>query len=378
VRLAVVGGDPRGSAQLAGGAMGAKDIAGCGLRVRRHGCVIRQDVGLDVPLEALAWGARREAPLASGALMCRPMRGRQAVLLPARGQGGEGLLSGFGGANALGLQETARRGDGRVFTLGHPSVVQRPRRRAGMVSQRLPGIARERVPHDRRNHREGGWHTSDHAQPGTMGGLGDERPWARRVRERTPQRRSPLLEHWGGGGEAIPALAHTGAAPALSHQPFPHRLLQVRPGGFRVAVGTVHGGLITVREGCARARTAGRIAMMAALVNAVLDTDGAGPCTPQQVTPIRLDLRPPERLRRHGDHRSQARPPRFAAAVAIVFVRITPVASSMRDGRGIMAPVSPMAAADTSARERRRTPNKREWSQRPGSHIEPSLLCTEQ
>jgi hypothetical protein len=77
-----------------------------------------------------------------------------------------------------------------------------------MVSQRLPGIARERLPHDRRNHREGGWHTSDHAQPGTMGGLvfasecglGDERPWARRVRERTPQRRSPLLEHRGGGG----------------------------------------------------------------------------------------------------------------------------------------------------------------------------------
>jgi hypothetical protein len=48
-------------------------------------------------------------------------------------------------------------------------------------------------------------------------GIGDEIAWSGGVLEDTPQRLSPLLEHLGIGGVAIPALAHKGDAPVLRH-----------------------------------------------------------------------------------------------------------------------------------------------------------------
>ena len=50
------------------------------------------------------------------------------------------------------------------------------------------------------------------------------------------------------------------------------------------------------------------------------------------------------------------------------------LASSMRDCMCIMAPVSPIASSETSARDRVGAPHKRKFYQLPGIHIEPLLL----
>ena len=115
VRLTFGGDDARGMAALAGGAMSAKPIAGLGLLVLRNRVVIRMDWGLDVPRDGLERRAWCGTAFASVALVWSQRSGRKAVLRPALGQRCEGRLSGFGSAQAWGLQVKARLGDGRVF-----------------------------------------------------------------------------------------------------------------------------------------------------------------------------------------------------------------------------------------------------------------------
>jgi hypothetical protein len=74
-RLALVGGDHRGITQRAGVALGTKYIAGFGLLVLHNRFVLHQDVGLDLPLNAFEGRARRGAPFAGVAFMCRQLRG---------------------------------------------------------------------------------------------------------------------------------------------------------------------------------------------------------------------------------------------------------------------------------------------------------------
>jgi hypothetical protein len=104
-------------ASLAGGDIGAKDIAGLGLLVLRNRFVIRMDLGLDLPFGGLEGCTRCGTAFASVALVWSQMRELNAVIPPALGQHGEGLLSGFGGTKALGLQVKERLRDGIVFAL---------------------------------------------------------------------------------------------------------------------------------------------------------------------------------------------------------------------------------------------------------------------
>lgn len=103
VRLAFVGGEDLRIAQFAGVDIGTKDIAGFGLLVLLNRLVIRPDVRLALPLDGLEGRVRRGTAFASVAFVFAQRRGLDAVILPARGQRCEGLLRGFGGAQALGL-----------------------------------------------------------------------------------------------------------------------------------------------------------------------------------------------------------------------------------------------------------------------------------
>ena len=136
-----------------------------GLRKR---CVIRMDVDLDWPRDGLQGRARCGTAFASIVFVFGEMRRRTGVIRPALGQRGEGIVSGCGGAKALGWQVKALFFAGRVFalcgllqrglrtltsrlgihhqpTLGHPIVAQRQRLIAGVVIACLPGIPLERL-----------------------------------------------------------------------------------------------------------------------------------------------------------------------------------------------------------------------------------------
>jgi hypothetical protein len=114
-RLTCVGDEDLGLASRAGGAMGAKDSAGLGWLVLRQRVVIRLDLSLDWPRDGLERRARGGTAWASVAVVWSPRRGLHAVRRPALGHRGEGLLSGFGGGNALGLPVTERLGAGLAF-----------------------------------------------------------------------------------------------------------------------------------------------------------------------------------------------------------------------------------------------------------------------
>src|SRR4029453_8277071 len=83
----------------------------------RNGFVIRMDVGLDLPREALQWRPRWGTAFASITFVFGQMIGRNGVILPALGQRRESIVSGFGGAKALGLQVKELFFDGLVFAL---------------------------------------------------------------------------------------------------------------------------------------------------------------------------------------------------------------------------------------------------------------------
>src|SRR4030095_10178142 len=79
--------------------------------------VIRMDLGLDLPLDGLegrTWGRTAFTRVAG---VFSQLRGLDAVILPALGQRCEGILSGLGGAKALGLQVKELLCDGFVFAL---------------------------------------------------------------------------------------------------------------------------------------------------------------------------------------------------------------------------------------------------------------------
>ena len=104
LRLPFVGGDDLSIAELTSVDIGAKDKAGFRLLVLLYGVVIRMDLSLDLPLAGLEGRARCGTAFASVAFVFRQMRGRHVVILPALGQGRQGLLSGLGCAKALGLE----------------------------------------------------------------------------------------------------------------------------------------------------------------------------------------------------------------------------------------------------------------------------------
>jgi hypothetical protein len=154
------------------------------------------------------------------------MRRFNAVILPALGQRGEGLVSGLRGTKALGLQMKELLVDGcgcalcgfleRGFstlksrscrddqpTLGHTRVAQRQRLIASVVIQELPGAPLERLAHDLRHHLEGSGHPGDKAQLGKMDGavftvecgISDEIAGSGHVLAGPQQRLSSLLKH---------------------------------------------------------------------------------------------------------------------------------------------------------------------------------------
>jgi len=279
--------------------MGAKARAGLGVLGLRQRGVIRLDVALDVPRAGLEGRARCGTAWASRAFGCSQMRGRDAGRLPALGQRGAGLLSGVGGAQALGWQVQAWFFDGlgcalggvlqrglsplksRVClhhqpTLGHAIVAQRQRLIARVVIKRLPGIPRERWANALRNPLDGGGQTGENATLCQLDGLvltvecgiGAESAWRGWGLEGTPQRRRPLLENLGVCRVASPALAHQGAATLVSHQQCQHRLLQVGTGVRGVAGAQTPGVLVARRARRAGERQAGRLKRLAAQIQA--------------------------------------------------------------------------------------------------------------
>ena len=104
VRLPFVGGDDLRIAELPSVDIGAQDKAGLRVLVLLYSVVIRMNLRLDVPFASLAWRARCGTAFASVTMVFRQMRGRHAVILPVRGQYRQGLVSGLGGAKALGLE----------------------------------------------------------------------------------------------------------------------------------------------------------------------------------------------------------------------------------------------------------------------------------
>jgi hypothetical protein len=104
VRLPFVGGDALRIAELPSGDIGAQDQAGLCLRGLLSGGLIRMDLRLDLPRARLAWPARCGTAFTRVACVFRQRRGRNAVILPVRGQYRQGRVSGLGGAKALGVE----------------------------------------------------------------------------------------------------------------------------------------------------------------------------------------------------------------------------------------------------------------------------------
>jgi hypothetical protein len=312
-RLALVGRAHRGVASRAGGAMGAPSSAGWRGLGRRQRGGIRLDVALDGPRAGLQGRARGGPAWASRAWVCGALRGRQGGRRPALGHRGAGLLSGGGGAKALGVPRQAgwceargcarwgvrvrgRRPRTRRGCLPHPPALGPPRGahrqglRAGVGIARGPGSPREPWAHDLRHPLEGGGHTGEPAQRGPLDGRvlpgalgrGDESAWRGCGRAGTPPRRRPLWAHRGVCGVASPALAHHGDAPVWRHPPCPHRRLQGGPGRLGGAGGAAQGVRVARRARRAGARQAGRRKRLAAPRQAVWRPERQRQCLPHQ------------------------------------------------------------------------------------------------
>jgi len=115
--LTLVGDDDRRIAERAGVDMGAKDIAGLGVRVPLHRLVICKDWGLDWPRDGLERRACCGTTGASVAGVFSQRRGLPLMIRPALGHRGAGRLGRVGGANALGVQVQERCCAGGVFAL---------------------------------------------------------------------------------------------------------------------------------------------------------------------------------------------------------------------------------------------------------------------
>jgi hypothetical protein len=227
--LPFVGGDDLRIAEFPSGAIGTQDKAGLRVLGLLYGVGIRMDLRLAVPRARLAGRAQCGTAFASVTFVFRQRRRRTAVILPVRGQDRQGLVSGLGGATALGLEVKELLGDGLVFALGgflqrglrtlqsrlgihyqptldQPLVAQGQRWIAGAGIHRLPGVPLARLADDLRYHLAGGRNPGDQAQLGKMDGIirtgelgiSDEIAWAGRALEGAYQRLSPRLENPGG------------------------------------------------------------------------------------------------------------------------------------------------------------------------------------
>jgi hypothetical protein len=169
LRLPCVGGNDLGIAQLGSVDMGPQYKAGLDLLVVLNRRVIRMDLGRDLPLDGLEWGARCWSTFAGVVCVFAQMIRLDAVIRPVLGQRRQGILGGAGRTEALGLQVKELLGDGLMFALfgfgewccsalkgrlrihhqpalGHAIVAQLKRLIAGVVINRLPGVPPQSLP----------------------------------------------------------------------------------------------------------------------------------------------------------------------------------------------------------------------------------------
>src|SRR5882672_8190151 len=99
-----------------------------------------------------------------------------------------------------------------------------------------------------------------------------------------------ILENLGIGGIAVPTFARQWHPAVLGDHEFQHRLFQVRPMVFGVAMGDRNGLLIALGDIRAAERKTRGVEMVKALINGFVLTHGKGDLAQKQITAIGVDL----------------------------------------------------------------------------------------